>query len=114
MHHENGYINGHEDDVKPYCESCHKKVHIQARKECRCKYTPDELNRLSSNSTKRRNRDMLTKRKNLYTETLMPFVRLSENVRICLSTGKISVESYFIAGHGKQIKYIEDSWQPLK
>ena len=43
MHHEHGYDEEHDQDVKPYCVSCHRKVHIKARKEGRCTFTPKEI-----------------------------------------------------------------------
>ena len=51
MHHEHGYDEAHDQDVKPYCVSCHRKAHIKARKEGRCKLTPDEIETLSIKSS---------------------------------------------------------------
>ena len=51
MHHPHGYDDEHDQDVKPYCISCHRKAHIKARKEGRCTLSPKEIAKLSLKSS---------------------------------------------------------------
>ena len=54
MHHAHGYDEEHDQDVQPYCMPCHKRAHIKARKEGRCKLSPDEIEKLSVKSSYKR------------------------------------------------------------
>jgi len=51
MHHAHGYEGEHFQDVKPYCVSCHRKVHIKARKEGKCTLSPEQIETLSIKSS---------------------------------------------------------------
>ena len=101
-HHIKGYCEENKDEVVPYCQSCDLKAHAKARREGRCVLTHKEAHIKSQASCQRRSR----KTKTISSETLMPNVRLFENVQINLNTGHINVVSYFKANNGKKIKYI--------
>jgi len=102
-HHIHGYSIENKDEVVPYCNSCDQKAHRKARREGRCILTGKETTRLSTNSCLRRS----LKTKMISYETLMPNVRLFEQVRVNLNNGNVTVGSCFSAGHGKKLKYIE-------
>jgi len=102
-HHIKGYGEENKDEVVPYCYSCDQKAHDKARREGRCTLPSKETNRLSANSCNRRSK----KNKTISYETLMPNVRLFEQVRVNLNTGHINVVSYFTAHNGKKLKYID-------
>lgn len=104
MHHAHGYLDEHKDDVLPYCPSCHKKIHIQARKEGRCPFTPNELKKMSWNSSHRRRAKEQCKYIQ-FNETMLPNVQLFENILVWPS--RIQFSSYFHIRHGK-LYYIDD------
>jgi len=102
-HHIKGYGIENKDEVVPYCYSCDRKAHNKARREGKCKLPGEETTRLSTNSCMRRSRKI----KMISYETMMPNVRLFEQVHVNLNTGHISVVSYFAASNRKKIKYID-------
>ena len=102
-HHLKGYLGENKDEVVPYCYSCDRKAHNKARMEGRCKLPSKETKRLSENSCNRRSKII----KNLSRDTMLPNVRLLEQLRLNINTGTITVVSYFSGYHGKKIKYIE-------
>ncbi len=102
-HHIYGYSEKHKDDVVPYCQSCDIKAHYKARKEGRCTLNGKESNRLSTRSYQRRS----YKKKQLSGKTLMPYVRLFEQIRFNINTNTININSYFGTGTSKKLKYID-------
>jgi len=102
-HHIHGYGEEHKDVTAPYCESCDKKAHYKARKEGKCILPSDETTRLSHNSCLRRSR----KTKMISSESMMPSVRLFEQIYLNVNTGNVTIGSSFAASNGKKIKYID-------
>ena len=96
QHHYKGYIT---DETKPYCFSCDRKAHNKARKEGKCKLTPKEVNRLSIISSHLRNNLVL----NVSQETLIPNVRLIEQIQYGINTGSVYCNTYFCVGHNKRL-----------
>lgn len=100
MHHAHGYYNEHKDNVLPYCPSCHKKIHIEARKSGRCNVSVSKLNMLSINSVHRRQQREFCKQIN-FIENMMPYVELREKIFVWKNT--IQCSTRFEASHGKKI-----------
>lgn len=106
-HHINGYLGENKDTVAPYCQSCDLKAHAKAKREGRCNLKPDVLYLLSIKSSNRRNKWDKRNRKTytLSCKTLESDTVLFEHLHV-YSTGKISINSYFIGNNGLQLKRI--------
>jgi hypothetical protein len=104
MHHAHGYEEDNKDNVKPYCHSCHRKIHNEARKNGRCTIPVKELAKLSWNSSHRRRRK--EQRKVIeFNEVLMECVSLFEMIEVWPKT--IHCSNYFHANNGKSLKYVD-------
>jgi len=102
MHHAHGYEDEHKDDVLPYCPSCHRNIHIKARISGKCQISPDELNRLSIKSSKRRNNHTIR----VGDDTIIPNVCLREIVQYNISTHNLRCNTHFIASNGKKLYFV--------
>lgn len=102
-HHIKGYSQAHKDEIVPYCRSCDRKAHDNARREGKCKLTHTESHRLSLRSCLRRS----IKEKPFWT-TIAPNIRLYEQIRINLNTGHIYIRSGFLGDHNQHIKRIKE------
>jgi len=100
MHHEHGYVGENKDNVNPYCRSCHAKIHIRYRYELKCPYSSTLIARLSNNSRQRRLQKEKCKKIAFY-ETVMPHVRLCEDLHIYPEYTVFT--SYFQATNGKKL-----------
>jgi len=104
MHHAHGYEGDNKDNVQPYCNSCHIKIHRNARKSGKCNIPKDKIIKLSRNSAQRRFKK--DKRKQLnFTETLIPNIMLME--KIFIFPNQIQYSAFFKAVTGKKICFID-------
>jgi len=85
------------------CRSCHKKIHDRVRKEGACKYTVEEVKKLSDKSSHKRQEQI---RIHFY-ENMLQNVRLSEVICLNPKTGTLTISSDFISTSGKHV-YTEE------
>ena len=100
-HHWKGYINGHEDDVAPYCQSCDVKAHINARKIGKCKLPSSITTKLTRNSCTRRN--AMHKAFQIHLDT---YFRVIIHITARLS-GTVNIHSYFRGDRYVDLKYFD-------
>lgn len=104
QHHTKGYEGEYKDYTLPYCLSCHKKIHNNARKSGRCTIPAKELEILSTRSSTRRSDNVIEIEKT----TMMPNVRLQEMIHFNKNTGSFRCTTHFSTnGFGKKIYYID-------
>lgn len=106
MHHTKGYEGENKDFVLPYCMSCHKKIHYEARKTGRCKIPVNELKKLSARSVNRR----LSKENCMHIdfyETMMPNVAFLEVIDVW--PNNVYYKSRFRAKNGKELYEIMEA-----
>ena len=84
------------------CDSCHKKIHVRARKNNTCRYSIEDIQKMTIKSSIKRT----TKNITFYTQ-LAPDVRLLERIVYNINTGNVCCISSFFANHGAHL-YIED------
>lgn len=116
------------DKIVLMTPSNHRLLHNRLRKEGRCNISTKELNRIATRAHGRTEKGKLAHRKSnqsavskksqrrykreneqniSFHETLMPNVRLSEQLRYNNKTGNVMWSVYFQAGHGKKLLNIE-------
>jgi len=103
QHHTKGYEKEYKDYTLPYCLSCHKKIHNEARRSGRCTIPVKELNILSTKSSLRRH----TKIIDLDKTTLMTNVKLQELIHYNTNTGYFRFTAHFSTAPGKKLYYID-------
>lgn len=81
MHHARGYEGDNKDNVQPYCHSCHRNIHVEARKSGKCTLPVKEIEYKSNLSSNRRREKELRKQIYFY-ETLMPHIQLQEIIQV--------------------------------
>jgi len=104
QHHTKGYEGNNKDYTLPYCLSCHRKIHIKARKLGMCNIPVKVLKRLSMRSGHRRYQKEKCRGIH-FTETMMPNIQLFETILVYQNS--IYISSYFQAQHGKNIYEIQ-------
>lgn len=80
------------------CRSCHQKIHHKVRKEGHCKYTVQEVKRLSMNSSNKR-----TVHDVIFSNVIGKNVLLYEQIGYNINTGNIYISAWFTANHNKQL-----------
>ena len=100
MHHNKGYEGENKDFVLPYCYSCHRKAHIKARNDGKCILEPNEIDVLSTRSSRRR-KNKEERRYIEFSETLIKNVRLCDVLEVF--PNRIQFTSFFRSNHGKKL-----------
>lgn len=88
------------------CVPCHKKIHNRVRREKKCKYSVDEVNRLSTNSSNLRAHKKYLQRI-FYTEGMMANVVFIEEINYNINSGSVGYHASFQGTNRKHI-WIED------
>jgi hypothetical protein len=101
MHHIKGYDGINKDVVSPYCLSCHRKIHINARKNNLCNKSVDNIEKLSTKSAIRRYVNKLEKI--TFSESLIKNIRFIEQIIYNKNTGSVYYNSGFY--ESKKTKY---------
>ena len=112
IHHHKSYDP---EIIVMVCMPCHKLLHNRLRKNGQCDISPDKLAKLSQKSEHQRKlKNKLTREYyRLYrscwnfNDTMMPNIRLVEQIIINTNKNRISFNSYFQAYNKKNIFYID-------
>lgn len=90
-------------------KSEHRRLHIRLRKEKKCNVPVDELHKISTAAYHRTDKAKLDRKQNIpvfaFDETLMPNIRLHEQIHYNKHTGEVYVNTYFHPNNGKKIWY---------
>jgi hypothetical protein len=102
-HHIKGYLGENVNITLPYCRSCDRLAHEQAKKQGNCFLTSKEVSRLSKKSTHNRN----TTRKSILRERVDKNVTLNIEIYHWKNTQHLTIQSWFTANGGKKLIYVE-------